>query len=154
NGSLISAGSFVGFSNYRHILSGPTFWHSAEFTVLFTLPGVFGSWLVGLGLAALLRTRIPLAGPFQVPLLFPCVVPFVFSATSWTWLVATPQSPLPKLTHALGMGDVLFLANPTLAKVTVCVFKVWISFPFMMMMMSSALASVDNTVYEAAKVDG
>jgi multiple sugar transport system permease protein len=36
----------------------------------------------------------------------------------------------------------------------VCIFKVWISFPFMMMMMSSALASVDTNVYEAAKMDG
>ncbi|BDZ48159.1 hypothetical protein GCM10025867_39420 [Frondihabitans sucicola] len=48
----------------------------------------------------------------------------------------------------------MFLADPTLAKIVVCVFKVWISFPFMMMMMSSALASVDTNVYEAAKVDG
>jgi multiple sugar transport system permease protein len=154
NGTLISAGSFVGFSNYRQILSDPTFWHSALFTVIFTVTGVFGSWLVGLGLAVLLRTRIPAAGLFKVLLLLPWVVPVVVSATSWNWLVATPQSPLPKLTQALGLGDVLFLANPTLAKVTVCVFKVWISFPFMMMMMSSALASVDGTVYEAAKVDG
>jgi multiple sugar transport system permease protein len=36
----------------------------------------------------------------------------------------------------------------------VCLFKIWISFPFMMMMMASALASVDVNVYEAAKVDG
>jgi multiple sugar transport system permease protein len=49
---------------------------------------------------------------------------------------------------------VLFLANPVLAQITVCVFKVWISFPFMMMMMSSALTAVDANVYEAAKVDG
>jgi multiple sugar transport system permease protein len=84
----------------------------------------------------------------------PWVVPVVVSATSWNWLVATPQSPLPILAQALGFGNVLFLADPVLAQVTVCVFKVWISFPFMMMMMSSALASVDINVYEASKVDG
>ncbi|MBO0707158.1 MAG: sugar ABC transporter permease, partial [Candidatus Dormibacteraeota bacterium] len=33
-------------------------------------------------------------------------------------------------------------------------FKVWISFPFMMMMMRAALASVDTNLYEAARVDG
>ena len=154
NGSLIAAGSFVGFDNYRNILSDSTFWHAALFTVIFTVTGVFGSWLIGLGLALLLRTRIPAAGLFRVLLLLPWVVPVVVSATSWNWLVATPQSPFPKLAAALGLGNVLFLANPVLAKVTVCVFKVWISFPFMMLMMNSALASVDTTVYEAAKVDG
>ena len=36
----------------------------------------------------------------------------------------------------------------------VCVYKVWVSFPFMMLMASAALSSVDETVYEAAKIDG
>ena len=154
NGDLIDAGAFVGFQNYVNVVQEPAFWHAAWFTLVFTVVGVFGSWAVGLGLALLLRTRIPLGGFWKVLLLLPWVVPTVVSATSWNWLVATPQSPLPLLAQALGFGNVLFLADPTLAQITVCVFKVWISFPFMMMMMSSALASVDTNVYEASKVDG
>ncbi|MFC4243227.1 carbohydrate ABC transporter permease [Gryllotalpicola reticulitermitis] len=154
NGDLINAGEFIAFKNYVAVVQEPAFWHAAIFTVAFTIVGVFGSWAIGLGLALLLRTRIPANGVFKVLLLLPWVVPTVVSATSWNWLVATPQSPLPQLAHFLGFGDVLFLANPTLAQITVCVFKVWISFPFMMMMMSSALASVDTNVYEASKVDG
>ena len=154
NGDLLSAGDFVGLHNYIAMVQTPAFWHAAGFTVVFTLVGVFGSWAIGLSLALLLRTRIPASGLFKVLLLLPWVVPVVVSATSWNWLVATPQSPLPMLAQALGLGNVLFLANPLLAQVTVCVFKVWISFPFMMMMMSSALASVDVNVYEASKVDG
>ena len=154
NGDLISIGDFVGVSNYVSVLTAPTFWAATRFTVIFTVVGVFGSWAVGLGLALLLRTKIPAGGIFKVLLLLPWVVPVVVSATSWNFLVATPQSPLPILAEALGFPNVLFLASPTLAQVTVCVFKVWISFPFMMMMMSSALASVDPNVYEAAKMDG
>jgi multiple sugar transport system permease protein len=154
DGSLIDAGDFVGLENYVKVLTDPTFWAAARFTLIFTVVGVFGSWLVGLALAILLKTRIPGKGLFKVLLLLPWVVPVVVSATSWNWLVATPQSPLPILAQALGMGNVLFLADPLLAQVTVCVFKVWISFPFMMMMMSAALESVDNNVYEAARVDG
>ena len=154
NGDLLSAGNFVGLHNYIAMVQTPAFWHATGFTVVFTLVGVFGSWAIGLALALLLRTRIPANGLFKVLLLLPWVVPVVVSATSWNWLVATPQSPLPMLAQALGLGNVLFLADPVLAQVTVCVFKVWISFPFMMMMMSSALASVDANVYEASKVDG
>jgi multiple sugar transport system permease protein len=153
-GNLISLGDFVGLANYAAVLANPAFWSSALFTLIFTLVGVFGSWLVGLALAVALRRKVPLGGLFKVLLLLPWVVPVVVSATSWNWLVATPQSPLPMLAEALGFGRVLFLADPLLAKITVCVFKVWISFPFMMMMMSSALTSVDHSVYEAAKVDG
>jgi multiple sugar transport system permease protein len=154
DGSLISAGDFVGAENYVNVLSSEAFWNATRFTVIFTVVGVFGSWLIGLGLALLLRTKIPAGGLFKVLLLLPWIVPVVVSAAAWNWLVATPQSPMPILADALGLGNVLFLANPVLAQITVCVFKVWISFPFMMMMMSSALAAVDNNVYEAAKVDG
>lgn len=154
SGNLISLGDFVGLANYADVLQQADFWNSALFTLIFSVTGVFGSWLIGLALAMLLRTRIPAGGLFKVLLLLPWVVPVVVSATAWNWLVATPQSPLPMIAEAIGFGNVLFLADPLLAKITVCVFKVWISFPFMMMMMSSALASVDHDVYEAAKVDG
>ena len=152
---LANPGAFVGLDNFAKVLA-PTsqFWPSAGFTLIFTVSGVFGSWGVGLAIALLLRTRIPAGNLFKVLLLLPWIVPVVVSATSWNFLVATPQSPLPILFTALGMPNVLFLANPVLAQVTVCLFKIWISFPFMMMMMASALASVDVNVYEAAKVDG
>lgn len=153
-GTLISTGAFVGLSNFGSQLTSPDFWAAAEFTVIFTIAGVFGSWLVGLGLALLLRTRIPGRGTFKVLLLLPWVVPVVVTSTSWNWLLATPDSPIPKLAKALGFGDVLFLANPTMAVITVCIFKIWVSFPFMMMMTSAALASVDPVIYEAARVDG
>jgi multiple sugar transport system permease protein len=154
NGSLISSGSFVGLDNYKAVLTSPSFWQAAEFTLIFTIVGVFGSWAVGLGLALLLQADIPCRGLFKVLLLLPWVVPIVVSATSINYLVATPSSPVPSLFHALGLGAPLFLANPAWAKVTVCVYKVWVSFPFMMLMSSAALTSVPDTVYEAAQMDG
>ncbi|GAB2586475.1 carbohydrate ABC transporter permease [Microlunatus antarcticus] len=153
-GSLIITGKFVGFANYTDVLTRPAFWQAARFTLIFTLVGVFGSWLIGLALALLLRTRIPGGTVFKVLLMLPWVVPIVVSSTAWNWLVATPSSPVPALAERLGFGQLLFLADPTLAAITVCVFKVWVSFPFMMLMTSAALASVDTTVYEAANMDG
>lgn len=154
NGSLIDSGPWAGLSNYRDVLSSPAFWSAARFTVLFTAVGVFGSWAIGLGLALLLRTKVPGRGTFKVLLLLPWVVPVVVSSTAWNWLVATPQSWLPQLSEALGFGSPLFLADPTFAKITVCVFKVWVSFPFMMLMSSAALSSIDESVYEACRMDG
>jgi multiple sugar transport system permease protein len=145
---------FVGLGNYINVLTDAQFWASTIFTVIFTISGVFGSWLIGLALALLLRTKVPGNTVFKVLLLLPWIVPVVVSATAWNWLVATPQSPIPVILGLFGAGNVNFLGNPVLAQVVVCIFKVWISFPFMMMMTSSALASVDTNVYEAAKMDG
>jgi multiple sugar transport system permease protein len=154
DGSLITSGSYVGFHNYSTTLHDTAFWDAAKFTLLFTIVGVFGSWAVGLGMALFLRSDIPFRGTLKVLLLLPWVVPVVVSATSINYLVAQDTSPMPRLFHALGLGSPLFLADPTWAKILVCIYKVWISFPFMMMMSSAALASVDTTVYEAAKMDG
>jgi multiple sugar transport system permease protein len=154
DGNLLQTGNFVGAENFTNVLSSPAFWKAAQFTLLFTIVGVFGSWLVGLGLALLLRTKIPAGGTFKVLLLLPWVVPIVVSSTAWNWLVATPDSLVPSLFRGLGLGTPLFLADPNLAAITVMVFKVWVSFPFMMMMISAALASMDTTVYEAASMDG
>lgn len=153
-GTLIITGKFIGFENYVDVLTSASFWKAARFTLVFTIVGVFGSWLIGIGLALLLRTKIPGNTVFKVLLMLPWVVPIVVSSTAWNWLVATPDSPVPTLARALGLGELLFLADPTLAAITVCIFKVWVSFPFMMLMTSAALASVDSTVYEAANMDG
>jgi len=152
--TLPTEAPFVGLQNYINVVTSPEFLASTLFTVIFTISGVFGSWIVGLALALLLRTRIPGNGVFKVLLLLPWIVPVVVSATAWNWLVATPQSPVPVILSAVGIDNANFLGDPVLAQIVVCVFKIWISFPFMMMMMSSALASVDTNVYEAAKMDG
>ena len=96
---------------YKNRLTGPDFWAAVRSTVTFTIVGVFGSWLAGLGLALLLRTSIAGRGTFKV--LLPWVVPVVVTSTSSrNWLLATPDSPIPKVAKALRFGDVLFLANP------------------------------------------
>jgi multiple sugar transport system permease protein len=154
NGTLISSGRWTGLANYTDVFTDPSFWSATRFTLIFTVVGVFGSWLVGLALALLLRTSVPGATVFKVLLMLPWVVPVVVSTTAWNWLIATSTSPIPKLAGDLGLGDPLFLSDPTLAKVTVCLFKVWASFPFMMVMMSSALAAVDPALYEASSIDG
>lgn len=154
NGSLIATGDFVGLSNFTDVLQAPTFWKAAGFTLVFTVVGVFGSWIIGLGLALLLRSKVPAAGTFKVLLLLPWIIPVVVSTTAWNYLVATPDSPVPAVFEALGWGTPLFLADPTLAAVMVCVFKVWVSFPFMMLMTSASLAAVDENVYEASGMDG
>ena len=59
DGSLIDVGDFVGFENYTKVLTQPSFWAAARFTLIFTLVGVFGSWLIGLALAILLKTQDP-----------------------------------------------------------------------------------------------
>jgi multiple sugar transport system permease protein len=115
---------------------------------------VFGGWVLGFALALLLRTRIPLTGLWRALLLLPWVIPIPVTAAGWQWLFMSKGSPVLLLLHHLGFGWVDFFDDPTLSRVMVFTFRVWLSFPFMFLLMSSALASVDRSVYEAARADG
>jgi len=154
NGTLINTGDFVGLDNYKSVLSDPAFWEAVRFTAVFTVVAVLGSWLMGLALALVLRSDFPGRSVFKILLMLPWVVPVVVSATSWNQLLSTPQSLVPHISDMLGLGSPLFLADPTLAKITVILFEMWLNFPFMMLMISASLASVDHSVYEAARMDG
>ncbi|WP_344738768.1 sugar ABC transporter permease [Microbacterium awajiense] len=154
DGGITGAGDFVGLENYATALQDPAFWNAAWFTLIFTVASVGISWVIGMTFALVLRSDFPGRSMFRVLLLLPWVVPVVVATTSWNFLLATPSSPIPTLFRTLGFGDVQFLADPTWAMVTVIVFKIWGSFPFMMLMMNAALQSVDHSVEEAALIDG
>ena len=154
SGSLIMLGPFVGLQNFSDVVTDEEFWRASWFTVIFTVSGVLGSWVLGFALALLLKPQFPGRSVFKVLLLLPWIVPIVVTSMSWNSLIASRDSLLPNVARALGLGDVMFLGNPTLAVVTVCVFKVWISYPFMMMMCAAALESVESSVYEASEIDG
>ena len=71
SGSLISSGSFVGAANYAAVLSSETFWSSVQFTVIFTLAAVIGSYVVGLALALIFQAGFPGASIMKPLLLLP-----------------------------------------------------------------------------------
>ena len=59
------------------------------------------------------------------------------------------------LINALGFSSVDFIDGPYWAKMLVtCIYTIWIVMPFKILILTSALASVDEQYYKAAKVDG
>jgi multiple sugar transport system permease protein len=154
SGTLISSGSYVGASNYRSMLASGTFWSAVEFTLIFTLAAVVGSYFVGFALALAFQAGIPGARVLKPLLLLPWVVPVVVSMTSWNWLIGSGQGLADQFTHAIGLGNVGFLATPTSAVISVSLVKIWESFPFMFLVLSGALETIDSGLYESARVDG
>ena len=54
-----------------------------------------------------------------------------------------------------GMEPIDFIDGPYWAKMLVlCLYTIWIVLPFKILVLTSALASVDETYYKAARVDG
>lgn len=154
DGTLIQAGQFVGIANYSELLTDPEFLHALVFSALFAFFGVFGSYVIGFGLALLLDQDIPGRGFFRVALLLPWIIPSIVSIVSWRWLIADQSGLVNQILGVVGLGPVYFLSTGGLAMFSVIVVKIWRSFPFMMLSLLAALQAINREMYEATAVDG
>ena len=154
DGSLLKAGEFVGLANYAALWRMADFRYSLQFSALFALANVAGSYAIGLGLALLLNKDVPGRGFFRVALLLPWIIPSIVSIVSWRWMIADQNGLFNQALGLVGLGPIYFLGSSDTAVFSVIMIKIWRSFPFMMVSCLAALQSIDRDLYEAAEIDG
>lgn len=154
DGSLLKAGSFVGLANYAALWRMPDFRYSLQFSALFAICNVIGSYVIGLGLALLLNKDVPGRGFYRVALLLPWIIPSIVSIVSWRWMIADQNGLFNQALELVGLGPIYFLGSGDTAIFSVIMIKIWRSFPFMMVSCLAALQSIDRDLYEAAAIDG
>jgi ABC-type sugar transport system permease subunit len=154
NGTMLQQGQFTGLSNYLSLFTNAAFFHSLYFSALFAACAVFGSYLIGLGLALLLNKDMPARGFFRVALLVPWIIPSIVSIISWRWMINDQTGLVNVILQHFGAQPIYFLSTERLAMFSVIVVKVWRSFPFMMLSLLAALQTIDLTLYEAGQIDG
>lgn len=145
---------FVGLDNYLLLLQD----RDAQDAIWNSITYMLGSGLVtlplGLGLALLLNRPFRLQGLIRGILILPWVISQTVAALLWAWLLEPSYGPVNYLIASAGYEKVLFLANPDLAKYTVILANVWLSYPFPMIMLLAALKTIPDELYDAVKIDG
>jgi multiple sugar transport system permease protein len=162
-GDVFSA-PFIGFDNYLSVMDDFAFkfqgwqsWGAAVTSVVYAFSATILTVLVGL-LAALLLNR-PFAGRglTRAIFLFPYVAPIVSVAFVWRWLLdPRPSGVLNDILLRLELIELpkAYLATRGLALALVILIEAWRYFPFAMLMLLARLQAIDETLYEAANVDG
>ncbi|MEJ2757262.1 MAG: sugar ABC transporter permease [Anaerolineales bacterium] len=85
------------------------------------------------------------------------VAPVISVAFVWRWLLdPRPSGVLNNVLMSLNLIEEpkAYLATRGLALFLVIIFQVWRYFPFAMLMILARLQAIDDTLYEAASVDG
>jgi len=155
---------FVGFDNYRSVFTDFAFkYHNiqnmgaAVTSVVYSFLATILTVLVGLIAALLLNKPFRGRGLSRATFLFPYVAPIVSVAFIWRWLLdPRPSGVLNDLLMRLNVIHMpkAYLATRGLALFLVIIFEGWRYFPFAMLMILARLQAIDNTLYEAADVDG
>lgn len=155
---------FVGWENYQKVFDDFAFkfqgmqsWGAAVTSVVYSFAGTTLTLIVGLIAALLLNRPFRGRGLTRAIFLFPYVAPVVSIAFVWRWLLdPRPSGVLNDILMNLNVIDLpmAYLSQRGLALLLVIFFEAWRYFPFAMLMILARLQAIDNTLYEAADVDG
>ena len=148
----------TGLYNYSYVLHDPYFLQAVKNTLIlvaFTVPLSTGlALLISLGLNSITKLRNTFQTVFFLPyvtntLAVGLVFMILFKKTAYS------EGLVNLLIGAFGGKSVDFIDGPYWAKMLVtCIYTVWIVLPFKILILTSALASVNPVYYSAAKVDG
>ena len=148
----------VGLYNYSYVLHDPYFLQAIQNTfilVIITVPISTGlALLISLGLSSIERLRNLYQTIYFLPyvtntLAVGLVFMILFKKTAYT------DGLVNLLINWFGGASVDFIDGPYWAKMFVlCFYTIWVVLPFKILILTSALASVNRDYYNAAKVDG
>ena len=150
--------SGIGTYNFSYVLHDPYFLQALKNTfilVIITVPLSTGiALLISLGLNSITKLRDFFQTTFFLPyvtntLAVGLVFMILFKKTAYS------EGMVNLLINAFGGKSVDFIDGPYWAKMFVlCFYTIWIVLPFKILILTSALASVNQDYYNAAKVDG
>ena len=148
---------FVGLENFRFVLSDPDFYTALKNTTIFAIFSIFLQLPLSLGLALLLNSRKDkLKGFFRLVLFSPHLVGPVFVGVLFSVLFTPRYGMINRLVQMLvGWGlEERWLENPELIMPALILTSLWMYVGFNMIYFLAALQSVDESLVEAARIDG
>lgn len=152
--------TFTGYGlyNYSYVLKDPYFTQALKNTfiiVIITVPVSTGfALLISLGLSSIKKLKDLFQTVYFLPyvtntLAVGLVFMILFKKTAYS------DGLINLLINAFGGSSVDFIEGPYWAKMFVmCFYTIWVVLPFKILILTSALASVNEDYYKAAKVDG
>ena len=148
----------VGLYNYSFVLHDPYFLQAVKNTFILVAITVPLSTLLALAISLGVSSIPKFRELFQTVYFLPYVTNTLAVGLVFMYLFdATDVTPglINVILGLFGMEPIDFIDGPYWARMMVlCLYTIWIVLPFKILVFTSALASVDETYYKAARVDG
>jgi multiple sugar transport system permease protein len=156
NWPLLGRPRFIGLDNYQRVLKDAGFHTALRFTLLYTLVITPILFLIGLGLAMLVRRRVRAARIFQSIFFMPVCIGFAAGSFLWLYLGQSQIGPLWDLLRRAGFvnQDSNIFAGMWTALLMVIAMVTWKVVGLQMLLLLAGLQSIPEDVVEAARIDG
>lgn len=148
----------TGLYNYSYVLHDPYFLQAVKNTFLLVVITVPLSTGLALLIAAGLSSIKKLQELYQTIFFLPYVTNTL--AVGLVFMILFKKTPYSDgfanlILGLFGIAPIDFISGPYWAKMLVlCIYTIWVVMPFKILILTSALASVNRDYYNAARVDG
>ena len=150
--------SGTGLYNYSYVLHDPYFLQALKNTFILVIITVPLSTTIALLISLALNSSGKLKEFFQTVFFLPYVTNTLAVGLVFMILfkkTAYSEGLINMLLNMLGMNSIDFIEGPYWAKMFVlCFYTIWVVLPFKILILTSALASVNKDYYNVARVDG
>lgn len=148
----------IGLYNYSYVLHDTYFLQAVKNTFLLVIITVPTSTLLALLISLALSSVKKIKDLYQTIYFLPYVTNTLAVGLVFMILfkkTAYSDGLINILIQFFGGNSVDFIDGPYWAKMLVmCIYTIWVVLPFKILILTSALASVDKNLYKAARVDG
>ncbi|MGB3766813.1 MAG: sugar ABC transporter permease [Phormidesmis sp.] len=145
--------AFIGIENFTYILTDPALWQSIFITLVLVASVLLITIGLGTLLAVLFNQEFPGQGIARVLAISPFFVMPAVSALIWKNMLMHPVNGLfAQITGALGLGAIDWFTDFPLISIIIIVSWEWL--PFALLILLTAIQSLDTSQVEAARMDG
>ncbi len=149
---------FIGLANYINLIQSERFYSVIINTIKFVFIAVSVEFVLGFVLALLLNTNFKGNQLCRTLLLSPLMLAPVVSSLIWKFMLNNDFGILNWFLYDIGLiqnpNSIAWLSDPKLALLSCAIAEIWLSTPFVMLMLLAGLKSIPKSLYESAEVDG
>ncbi|MET0926378.1 MAG: sugar ABC transporter permease [Solirubrobacterales bacterium] len=145
-------GGFVGLENYSTVLQSQLWWESVFNTLFITVVSIAIELVIGMVLALVMHRAIFGRGGVRTAVLIPYGIITVVAAFAWFFAF----DPASGFVNGLPFvdDDKAWFGDRWSAMAVIIMAEIWKTTPFIALLLLAGLTTIDEGLYEAAKVDG
>ncbi|MET3808592.1 multiple sugar transport system permease protein, partial [Nakamurella sp. UYEF19] len=145
---------WVGFRNYKAVLTDSQFWASIGVTAKYTLTALILEFVIGFGLALAMARIIRGGGLLRTLILIPTMLTPAVAAINFRNLLNYDSGLINYFVTLFGGQPHAWLADSGYSFAALVLTDVWRSTPFFVLVLSAGLVALSPEVIEAAELDG
>lgn len=145
-------GGFVGLANYKSVLTSDLWWTDLFNTIFLSVISVSIELCLGMVIALVMHRAIFGRGVVRTSVLIPYGIVTVVAAFSWQFAFAPDTGFVNQLPLIADEKD--WFGERFSSFAVIILAEVWKTTPFMALLLLAGLTTIDDGLYNAAKVDG